>query len=182
MEGSPSSDAPLGAVAWGDSRMGRLIARHDWSKTGLGDPKSWPISLQTALRIAFGSQRPQSIWWGSELIQFCNDRFWDQFGALRDIELQAPAAVNWADVWEAAADRISAALAGDEGWTAPIAIAGVVGKDGPGALTLLALGGDDGEPAGFLCEWTASQKNKKPVPGETELEERDRSGVAQRGR
>lgn len=173
MEGSPSSDVLLGAVPWGDSKMGRLIARHDWSKTGLGDPKSWPISLQTALRIALGSQRPQCIWWGSELIQFCNDRFCDQFGALRDIELHAPAAASWADVWEAAADRISAAMAGDEGWTAAIAIAGVVGKDGPGALTLLALGGDDGEPAGFLCDWTASKSNKKPVAGEMELEERE---------
>jgi len=149
------------------------MARHDWSKTGLGDPKTWPVSLKTALRIVLGSQRPQAIWWGSELKQFYNDRFHDQFRALRGLELQAPAAANWADVWEAAADRIAAALTGDEGWTAPIAIAGVFGKEGPGALTLLALGGDDGEPTGFLCEWTPSPTNQKPVVSETALEERE---------
>ncbi len=173
MEGSIRPDAPSGVISWGESPMGRQIARHDWSKTRLGDPTAWPVSLKTALRIVLGSQRPQAIWWGGELTQFCNDRFHDQFGALRGLELQAPAAANWADVWEAAADRIAAALAGDEGWMAPIAIAGVVGKEGSGALTLLPLGGDDGEPAGFLCEWTASLANEKSVVGETQLEERE---------
>lgn len=173
MEGSIHPDAPPDAVAWGESHMGRLIARHDWSKTRLGDPNSWPVSLKTALRIVLGSQRAQAVWWGSDHAQFFNDRFRDQFGALRSLELHSPAAANWADVWEAASDRIAAAMAADEGWTAPIAIAGVAGKEGPGALTLLALSGDDGEPAGFLCEWTPSPTTEKLVVGETELEERE---------
>ena len=133
MEGSIRPDAQPDVVAWGDSPMGRLIAGHDWSQSRLGDPESWPISLKTVLRIVLGSQRAQAIWWGSDHAQFFNDRFRDQFGALRSLEITGPAAANWADVWEAAADRIAAALAGDEGWTAPIAIAGVVGKEGPGA-------------------------------------------------
>ncbi|MBA4105282.1 MAG: hypothetical protein C0485_05955 [Pirellula sp.] len=173
MEGSIRPDAQTDVVAWGDSPMGRLIAGQDWSQSRLGDPESWPISLKTVLRIVLGSQRAQAIWWGSDHAQFFNDRFRDQFGALRSLEITGPAAANWADVWEAAADRIAAALAGDEGWTAPIAIAGVVGKEGPGALTLLALAGDDGTPAGFLCEWTALPTTGKLVVGEPELEERE---------
>ena len=173
MEGSIRPDAPSDAVAWGESRMGRLIAQYDWSRTRLGDPKSWPVSLKTALRIVLGSQRPQAVWWGGDHAQFCNDRFRDQFGSLRGLELNSPAAANWGDVWEAAADRITAALAGDEGWTAPIAIAGVMGKDGLGALTLLALEGDGGAPAGFLCEWMALAATERPAAGETELEERE---------
>lgn len=173
MEGSIRPAASPDVIAWGESHMGRVMARHDWSRTVLGDPRSWPVSLKTALRLVLGSQRPQAVWWGLDHTQFFNDRFRDQFGSLRGLELNSPAAANWADVWEAAADRIAAAMAGDEGWTAPIAIAGVVGKEGIGALTLLAIGGDCGEPAGFLCEWTALPTTEKLAVGETELGERE---------
>src|SRR5690606_36377651 len=47
------------------------------------------------------------------------------------------------------------------------------GKEGIGALTLLAIGGDCGEPAGFLCEWTALPTTEKLAVGETELGERE---------
>ncbi|MBL9162143.1 MAG: PAS domain S-box protein [Planctomycetaceae bacterium] len=154
MEGSSSSHALNEAMAWAGGHLGRLIRERDWSGTELGDPATWPVSLRTALQMVLGSQRPQAIWWGSDHVQFFNDRFRAQFGTLRRLEPFAPAASAWHDVWEAAGDRIAAVMERGEGWSSPIAIAGIDGQDGSGALTLLPLSGDDGEPAGFFCEWS----------------------------
>lgn len=171
MQRLPRSDASAVAIAWGDSLMGRQLAGHDWSRSPLGDPSSWPISLRTALRIMLGSQRPQAVWWGGNLAQLFNDRFQTQFAESRRLEVALPAEKSWADLWDAAADQIAAVMSGEQDWHVPIAIDGVEGKDGPGAVTLLPLLGDDGQPAGFLCEWTNRGLTTR---GEaTNLEERE---------
>jgi PAS domain S-box-containing protein len=165
MDGSIRFASSGVAARVGDS-IEQLAAARDWSGGTLGDPSSWPVSFRSVLRIVLASQRPQAIWWGADQTQVFNDRFREQLGELRNLELGASARQSWSDVWEAAADQISAAMSGGVDWTAPIAIAGVDGKDGPGGLTLLAIAGDDGDPMGFLCEWTALVAPVAPaVPG-----------------
>ena len=171
MQRSPRSDAPADAIAWGDSRMGRQLAEHDWGQSILGEPSSWPVSLRTALRIVLASQRPQAVWWGSDLAQLFNDRFREQFANSRRLEVALPAEQSWADLWNAAADRIATVITGSHDWHAPIAIDGVEGKDGVGAITLLPLVDDDGQPTGFLCEW--STRAPAPRMEDANLEERE---------
>lgn len=158
MASSPVSDSSSAAGGWDDA-LGRLLNARDWSASRLGAPATWPVSLKTALRIVMASRRPQAVWWGSDSVQLFNDSFRNQLGSERTLEQGTPATQAWPDVWEAAADQISLALARGESWAAPIAVGGVAGGEGVGALTLVALLGDDGEPGGFLCEWVASAAN-----------------------
>jgi hypothetical protein len=43
------------------SEMGRLMRSLDWSKTPLGDPRSWPEPMQTAVSICLNSRFPMVL-------------------------------------------------------------------------------------------------------------------------
>ncbi len=55
--------------------MATLIKNYDWSKTALGHPSQWPISLRVQLSMMLKSRFPMLIFWGKELITFYNDAF-----------------------------------------------------------------------------------------------------------
>lgn len=48
--------------------VGDLMERFDWSRTSIGTPDTWPLSLRTALRIVLTSRYAMFLWWGRELI------------------------------------------------------------------------------------------------------------------
>ncbi|HEY1066980.1 MAG TPA: PAS domain-containing protein, partial [Pirellulales bacterium] len=162
MPSPPASDVTASAEE-GDGFLERLLSARDWSTSALGEPAAWPISLKTALRIVLASRRPLAVWWGADCLQLFNDAFREQLGRDRVLQQGTAATTAWGDVWDAAADQLSLAMSQGEGWTAPIAVGGVSGKDGSGALTLIALPSDDGRPGGFLCEWVASATNGSPT-------------------
>ena len=57
----------------GGGELGALIRAHDWSRTPLGDPVSWPQSLKTAVQIMLASRQPFWLGWGPELTYLYND-------------------------------------------------------------------------------------------------------------
>ncbi|MDQ3108623.1 MAG: PAS domain S-box protein [Bacteroidota bacterium] len=59
----------------GGGEMGELIRSTDWSKTSLGNPKSWPQSLRTAVAIMQDNPFGMYIAWGKEYIQLYNDGY-----------------------------------------------------------------------------------------------------------
>lgn len=65
----------------GDSEMGKLIRAKDWSKTPLGDPKSWPESLQTMVSVMLDNPFGMYIAWGKEYTQIYNDGYRPIMGA-----------------------------------------------------------------------------------------------------
>lgn len=59
----------------GGGEMGALIRAHDWSRTPLGAPETWPQSLKTAIRIMLTSRQPIWVGWGADLRFFYNDPY-----------------------------------------------------------------------------------------------------------
>lgn len=59
----------------GDGEMAALMREHDWSRSSLGEPESWPATLKAMLRVALSTMHPVFIFWGPELICFYNDAY-----------------------------------------------------------------------------------------------------------
>lgn len=55
--------------------MGALIKKFDWSHTPLGDPDTWPKSLQTMASVMLDNPFGMYIAWGPEYIQLYNDAY-----------------------------------------------------------------------------------------------------------
>ncbi|MBV4518667.1 PAS domain-containing protein [Pseudomonas sp. SWRI74] len=52
-----------------------LIARLDWANSPLGEARTWPQSLRTAVDIVIHSPMPMLLLWGPQLTQIYNDGF-----------------------------------------------------------------------------------------------------------
>jgi len=89
-----------------------LIEGFDWSATPLGARESWPSSLETALGLCLASPLPTVIWWGPQLIQLYNPPFARYLGERHPTALGQPARQCWADIWDALAPSVEAALQG----------------------------------------------------------------------
>ncbi len=93
------SIAPSSVVVPGNGEMSHLIRIHDWSKTAVGSPETWPQSLKTALSICLGSKFPMFVWWGKELTVFYNDAYIPFTGLKHPTFLGRPAREQWAEIW-----------------------------------------------------------------------------------
>ena len=47
----------------------------DWTRTPLGPPEYWPISLKTAVGIMMSSRYAMFVWWGRHLSNLYNDAY-----------------------------------------------------------------------------------------------------------
>lgn len=84
----------------GGGRMGELMRSFEWSKTPVGDVKTWPDSLQTAVSIILNSSSPMFVWWGKDkLTNFYNDAYAEILGNKHPTALGQPANETWAEVW-----------------------------------------------------------------------------------
>ncbi|MGA7865120.1 MAG: hypothetical protein WCA23_14210 [Stellaceae bacterium] len=70
MLGNPAPDFLAGG-----SEMGALIRAADWTRTPLGPPESWPISLRTAVGIMLSSRYAMFVWWGRQLTNLYYDAY-----------------------------------------------------------------------------------------------------------
>ncbi|MDF5708461.1 MAG: ATP-binding protein [Nostoc sp. S4] len=83
----------------GDSEMGKLMRRKDWSQTPLGPVESWSQSLRTAVSICLSSTFPLCLLWGQELIQLYNDGYRPICGAKHPQTLGSPGQEHWSEIW-----------------------------------------------------------------------------------
>ncbi len=67
----------------GGGDMGELIRAKDWSKTPLGDPKTWPKSLCTMVSVMLDNPFGMYIAWGKEYTQIYNDGYRPILGATK---------------------------------------------------------------------------------------------------
>ena len=100
----------------GGGEMGALMREHDWSRTPLGAPETWPSTLKTLVRLLLSSNHPMFIWWGEDLIQFYNDAYRQTLGPERHPQaLGQPGRQCWAEAWDAIGPDIERIMAGGEG-------------------------------------------------------------------
>jgi hypothetical protein len=115
----PSDSSSAGVVVGAKSdasasgpSVAALIEGFDWSTTPLGARDAWPSSLETALGLCLASPLPTVVWWGPQLIQLYNPPFARYLGERHPTALGQPARQCWADIWDALAPSIEAALQG----------------------------------------------------------------------
>ncbi|MBN8907034.1 MAG: PAS domain-containing protein, partial [Rhodospirillales bacterium] len=101
----------------GDGVMAAAIRAHDWSRSRLGPPETWPRALHTVLRIMLGSRYAMWLAWGPDLTFFCNDAYRPTLGTKQAWALGAPANRVWAEIWPDIGPRIAHVLrTGEATW------------------------------------------------------------------
>ncbi len=101
----------------GGGEMGARMRALDWSRTGVGDPATWPQSLRTVVRIVLTSRFAMWMAWGDDLTFFCNDAYLPTTGVKRDWVLGARSDKVWAEIWPDIGPRIEHVLAtGESTW------------------------------------------------------------------
>ena len=84
----------------GGGALGRMMREHDWSRSPLGDPRTWPQSLRTATGICLNSRFPMVIWWGPELVKIYNDGYVPMLGDKHPRSLGSPGREVWPEIWD----------------------------------------------------------------------------------
>jgi signal transduction histidine kinase len=86
----------------GGGEMGALTRALDWSKTSLGSPDEWPLSLCTTVATLLSSRFPMFLWWGEDLIQFYNDAYRPSLGndGKHPGALGQKAKDTWPEIWD----------------------------------------------------------------------------------
>ncbi len=101
------------ATAWFlTGEMGRLIAAHDWSESGLGPPSAWPPALQYAVGLLLGSSFPMFVLWGERRILIYNQAYAAFLGRWHPSALGRPFLEIWPELAPVLVPIIDQAFAG----------------------------------------------------------------------
>ncbi|MFD2247166.1 ATP-binding protein [Pontibacter ruber] len=84
----------------GGGEMGALMRAYDWDNHPLGNPETWPQSLQTNIRLLLHSDFPMFIWWSEDFYMFHNDAYLPALGNKHPKALGASARIMWAEIWD----------------------------------------------------------------------------------
>ena len=100
----------------GGGEMGELTRRYDWSKTSLGSPDQWPLSLRTLVHMMLTSRFPMLIFWGPELRTFYNDAFRPSLsnGGKHPSSMGQRGEESWAESWSTIGPMIYTIMAGGD--------------------------------------------------------------------
>ena len=115
---APSGEKTDGTSGQGVPRMGDLVKGFNWAATALGPMASWPISLQTTVRIMLTSRFPMWMAVGPELTVLYNDAYAKStLGKKHPWALGRPATEVWREVWPVAGPRIERVVkTGEASW------------------------------------------------------------------
>ncbi len=97
----------------GGGEMGALMRGHDWARSSLGHPRTWPQPLRTAVRLILNTGHPMYIWWGDDLACLYNDAYRRSIGAERHPgSLGMPGRQVWDEIWDIIGPQIEQVMAG----------------------------------------------------------------------
>ena len=139
----------------GGGEMGARMRALDWSGTGIGEPTSWPKSLQTVVRIMLTSRFAMWMAWGDDLTFFCNDAYLPTTGVKRDWVLGERSDKVWAEIWPDIGPRIAHVLAtGEATWDEALLLylerSGFI-EETYHTFSYSPLADDVGKTVGMLC-------------------------------
>jgi PAS domain S-box-containing protein len=104
--------------------MGALMRTHDWSRSPLGHPASWPDTLKAAIATCLSSLFPMVVWWGPDLIMLYNDAWQPILGDTKHpAGLGRPGAESWPETWAIVSGQFESALKGYASWSENLMLA-----------------------------------------------------------
>ncbi|MEV7097826.1 SpoIIE family protein phosphatase [Amycolatopsis sp. NPDC051045] len=114
---SVGEEAGQRAVFPGTSRMAARMRDFDWASSPLGEPRDWPSSLTTAVRICLTSRFPMIVWWGPDLRFLYNDAYLPLLGS-KHPALDKPGAEVWGEIWHIIGPMLDSVMAtGEATWS-----------------------------------------------------------------
>jgi hypothetical protein len=154
----------------GGGELGALMRGHDWTRTPLGAPSSWPQSLKLALRLMLNSLQPVWVGWGEEFFYFYNDAYRPIIGGRHPLALGRPARKVWPETWPQIGPMLDSALRGDVGTYVEAQLL-IMERHGYPEETYYTwsytpVPNDDGGPGGIFC---ANTDDTQRVIGERQL-------------
>ena len=96
----------------GGGQVGALMRAHDWSKSPLGPPETWPQSLRSVVGLLLQSRFPMFVAWGEALGFLYNDPYAEILGAKHPRALGRRFDEIWSEIWPDISPLIDAAMAG----------------------------------------------------------------------
>ena len=97
--------------------MGALMRAHDWARSPIGPPDTWPQTLKSAVSIMLPSKHIMFVAWGSELTFLYNDAYRPVFGRKHPWALGRPFSEIWSEVWTEVKPLVDTALTGEATWS-----------------------------------------------------------------
>jgi len=166
----PAGERPSLKFLAGGGELGALIRAHDWTRTPLGPPESWPQSLKTAVRIMLTSRQPIWIGWGPQLTYLYNDAYKSIIGGKHPWALGRPASEVWREIWPDIGPLLQTAMGGAEGTYVEEQLL-IMERNGYPEETYYTFSyspipDDDGEAGGIIC---ANTEDTQRVIGERQL-------------
>jgi hypothetical protein len=103
-----SSLFPRGGIA------GEALRACDWSKSPIGLPATWPLSLRAQVRAMLSTRQATCIFWGAEYVNLYNDGFVPLLGEKHPRAMGQSAREVWNDAWPVVGDLLAGVLARGE--------------------------------------------------------------------
>lgn len=91
--------------------MGERTRNFDWSKSTLGAPDAWPVSLKNAVSNMLRTGFPMLVLWGKEFTCFYNDAFLPSLGKEQHPAIGKKAQDVWSDGWDFIGTELASVLA-----------------------------------------------------------------------
>ena len=95
----PSSKHEQHLSFFGNSQVGILAKKIDWSKHPLGPVENWPGELKTTISIVIGSKLPMFVTWGKERYLFYNDSYGAVIGKKHPHAFGDTFYNTWSEIW-----------------------------------------------------------------------------------
>lgn len=93
--------------------MGSLMRGHDWSKTPLGPPSTWPSALKTLTGVMLNAKQPMFVAWGPERTMLYNDSYVAILGLKHPQALGRDFREVWSEAWDDLAPLVAQVFAGE---------------------------------------------------------------------
>ena len=98
----------------GGGKMGELIRDKDWSKTSLGSPEQWPLSLLAHIKTMLDNKLGMYIAWGPEFIQIYNDAYRPILGSTKHPHaLGISTKETFPEIWDVIGPMFTEVMKGD---------------------------------------------------------------------
>jgi two-component sensor histidine kinase/CheY-like chemotaxis protein len=156
--------SPDHAFLAGGGRVGALMRGHDWSKSPLGPPETWPQSLRAIVALLLHSKFPMFVAWGPELGFLYNDPYAEILGAKHPRSLGARFYDIWSEIWPDISPLIDAALAGEASYREDLPL--VMNRKGYDEQTWFTFSyspvrDESGRIAGMFCAVSETTQRRK---------------------
>jgi len=138
----------------GGGNTGAMMRAHDWSRSPLGPPASWPHSLRTVVALLLQSQFPMFVAWGDALGFLYNDPYAEILGAKHPGALGSRFYDIWSEIWQDISPLIDAAMSGHATYREDLPL--VMNRKGYDEQTWFTFSyspvrDDSGKVAGMFC-------------------------------